>query len=58
MRTHCRPATWAPKSLPIDGSATLTTVASSIAMPDPSTVATRIHRPGAEPYVTVDTIGA
>src|SRR6266567_8935610 len=56
VRTHGRPDIAAPRSLPMAGSATLTTVASSAAMPDPSTVATRIHRPAGVPYRTASVV--
>src|SRR6266702_6019785 len=45
---HCSPESPAPKSLPMVGSATLTTVASSITSPDPSTQASRTHRPAVD----------
>src|SRR3954451_47419 len=38
---------------PMAGSATLTTVASRNAMPDPSTVAASTHRPRASPKVSI-----
>lgn len=47
VSTHCSPATWAPKVRPIAGRATLTTVASNAAIPEPSTVANTTQRPGA-----------
>src|SRR5262245_28486286 len=50
--THCNPATVAFRSVPIVGSATLTTVASRNAMPDPSTVASRTQSALGVPQVT------
>jgi hypothetical protein len=41
---HCRPAKSAPRSLPIRSSATFTTVASSMARLEPSTVVNKTHR--------------
>src|SRR5215471_14668084 len=51
--THCMLETWAWKSLPIAGSAMPTTVASSAAIPDPSTVAASTHRPVPLAYLRV-----
>ena len=48
VRTHCNELTLAWKSSPMCGSATLTTVASSIAIPLAATVATSATRPFAE----------
>lgn len=45
---HCRAARLASRSRPIRGSATLTTVESSMAMLEPSTVVSRIHLPAGE----------
>ena len=45
LSTHCRSAKSAPRSVARRGRATLTTVASSEAMPEPSTVPTTTHRP-------------
>ena len=45
MTVHCSPPSEAPKYRPIVGSATLTTVASSMAMLEPSTVASSTQRP-------------
>ena len=50
--SHCKPATLAFRSVPIEGSATFTTVASRNAMPDPSTVASRTQRAVGVPHVT------
>jgi hypothetical protein len=46
--THCRAATPVWKSRPIVGRAMLTTVASSAAIPEPSTLTASTHRPDAE----------
>src|SRR4029078_7748651 len=48
--THCRAATPVPKSRPMAGRAMLTTVASSAAIPEPSTLTASTHRPDAEEY--------
>ena len=53
---HCNPATLAFRSVPIVGSATLTTVASRNAMPDPSTVASRTQRAVGVPHVTASSL--
>jgi hypothetical protein len=47
LTVHCRPDSAAPRSAPIAGNATLTTVASSIARPEPSTAANSTQRPAA-----------
>ena len=48
MSTHCSELTLAWKSLPMCGRATLTTVASRLAMALAATVATRAVRPADE----------
>ena len=48
MSTHCSALTLTPKSSPMWGSATLTTVASSIAIPLAATVAVSASRPRRE----------
>jgi hypothetical protein len=50
---HCSPEKPASSSVPMRSSATFTTLASSIASPDPSTVANSTHRPCAVPICTV-----
>src|ERR1700689_1488812 len=45
---HCSPATPACRSRPIDGNATLTTVASSSTIASPSTATASTQRPAAE----------
>jgi hypothetical protein len=50
---HCKPENPASSSVPMRSSATFTTVASSIASPDPSTVANNTQRPCAVPIRTV-----
>ena len=44
---HCSELVEASRSRPISGSATLTTVESRNAIPEPSTATARTHRPGA-----------
>ncbi|MGB8255591.1 MAG: hypothetical protein WCE71_09480 [Pseudonocardiaceae bacterium] len=51
MTIHCRVRKSAPKSRPIEGSAMLTTVASSIAIPEPEIVASSTHRPAGVPIL-------
>src|SRR5262245_46906670 len=54
--THCSPPTPPPRSREMAGNATLTTVASRAAMPEPRTVAARMRRPMGLPYATSDTL--
>ncbi len=51
VTTHCNVARLVPKSRPMAGSAMPATVASIEAIADPSTVASRTHRPGPLAYL-------
>jgi hypothetical protein len=58
VTVHCSDAKLAPRSRPMSGSVTFTTVASIPAMLELRTVATRIHRPRAERSGTPAGLGA
>jgi hypothetical protein len=58
LTVHWRAARSASRSRPMRGRATLTTVESSMAMPEPRTVVSRIHRPCGEASRTSDIFGA
>ncbi len=53
MRIHCRALVEAFRSRPMSGRATLTTVPSRNAMPDPSTATASTQRPGPLSKLTV-----